>query len=119
MCIRDRLYAQAMTAISQGERYWLDDTDEAILKQSNQEFEQPTPLEQLFLCHFQAAQTEDEGTWMTPMEILSFLQKKTKDRLAINKVAYFGRALRKLGISSRRRNRGTEYHVIINETAFQ
>ena len=114
-----QLYAQAMTAISQGERYWLDDTDEAILKQSNQEFEQPTPLEQLFLCHFQAAQTEDEGTWMTPMEILSFLQKKTKDRLAINKVAYFGRALRKLGISSRRRNRGTEYHVIINETAFQ
>ena len=114
-----QLYAQAMTAISQGERYWLDDTDEAILKQSNQEFEQPTPLEQLFLCHFQAAQTEDEGTWMTPMEILSFLQKKTKDRLAISKVAYFGRALRKLGISSRRRNRGTEYHVIINETAFQ
>lgn len=47
-----QLYAQAMTAISQGERYWLDDTDEAILKQSNQEFEQPTPLEQLFLCHF-------------------------------------------------------------------
>ena len=44
---------------------------------------------------------------------------RTKDRLAISKVAYFGRALRKLGISSRRRNRGTEYHVIINETAFQ
>ena len=114
-----QLYAQAMNAISKGERYWLNDTDEDILKQTNQEFEQPTPLEQLFLCHFRAAQEEEEGAWMTPMEIISFLQKRTKDRLSINKVAHFGRALRKLGISSRRRNRGTEYHVIINETSFQ
>ena len=43
MCIRDRLYAQAMDAIAKGERYWLDDSDEAILKQTNREFEQPTP----------------------------------------------------------------------------
>lgn len=50
---------------------------------------------------------------MTPMEIISFLQKKTKDRLSINKVAYFGRALHKLGISNRRKKRGNEYHVII------
>lgn len=49
---------------------------------------------------------------MTPMEILSFLQTKTKDRLSINKVALFGRALHKLGISSRRKTRGTEYHVV-------
>ena len=61
-----QLYAQAMTAISQGERYWLDDSDEAILKQTNREFEQPTPLEQLFLCHFHPARNEEEGDWMHP-----------------------------------------------------
>lgn len=107
-----QLYAQAMHAIAKGERYWLDDADEAILKQTNQEFEQPTPLEQLFLCHFRPAQTPEEGEWLTPMEILSHLQTKTKDRLTINKVALFGRALHKLGIESRRRNRGTEYRVM-------
>lgn len=107
-----QLYAQAMDAIAQGERYWLDDSDEAILKQTNQEFEQPTPLEQLFLCHFRPALDDEEGEWMTPMEILSFLQTKTKDKLSINKVALFGRALRKLGISNRRKVRGTEYHVV-------
>ena len=79
------------------------------------EFEQPTPLEQLFLCHFHPAENEEEGDWMTPMEILSFLQTKTKDRLSINKVALFGRALHKLGISSRRKTRGTEYHVVKKE----
>lgn len=110
-----QLYAQAMDAIAKGERYWLDDSDEAILKQTNREFEQPTPLEQLFLCHFHPAENEEEGDWMTPMEILSFLQTKTKDRLSINKVALFGRALHKLGISSRRKTRGTEYHVVKKE----
>ena len=93
---------------------WID-SDEAILKQTNREFEQPTPLEQLFLCHFHPAENEEEGDWMTPMEILSFLQTKTKDRLSINKVALFGRALHKLGISSRRKTRGTEYHVVKKE----
>lgn len=110
-----QLYAQAMDAIAKGERYWLDDSDEAILKQTNREFEQPTLLEQLFLCHFHPAENEEEGDWMTPMEILSFLQTKTKDRLSINKVALFGRALHKLGISSRRKTRGTEYHVVKKE----
>ena len=86
-----------------------------MVKQTNREFEQPTPLEQLFLCHFHPAENEEEGDWMTPMEILSFLQTKTKDRLSINKVALFGRALHKLGISSRRKTRGTEYHVVKKE----
>ncbi|MCB6666665.1 DUF3874-containing protein of unknown function [Bacteroides uniformis] len=65
--------------------------------------------------HFHPAENEEEGDWMTPMEILSFLQTKTKDRLSINKVALFGRALHKLGISSRRKTRGTEYHVVKKE----
>ena len=111
-----QLYAQAVSAIARGERYWLDDNDEAILRQTNQEFEQPNPLEQLFLCHFRAAQDNEEGLWMTPMEIISYLQKKTKDRLSINKVAQLGRILRKLGISNCRKKRGNEYHVVICES---
>lgn len=60
-----------------------------------------------------AGQTDEEGgQWMTPMQILNVLQKETKDRLSINKVALFGRSLHKLGISTRRRNRGTEYYVV-------
>lgn len=71
-----------------------------------------------FICievsgHFRAGQTNEEGgQWMTPMQILNVLQKENKDRLSINKVALFGRSLHKLGISTRRRNRGTEYYVV-------
>lgn len=106
-----QLYAQAMDAVCRGERYWLDDKDEAILKQTNQEFEQVSPLEQLFHCYFCPADSETEGEWLTAMQIMNYLQTKTKDKLAINKVAQFGRTLQKLNIPCRKSMKGTLYHL--------
>ena len=90
----------------------MDDADEAILKRTNREFEQLTPLEQLFHSHFRAAEEDEEGQWMMPMQILSALQTKTRDRLAINKVAVFGRTLKKLEIPNKKSRQGTLYHVM-------
>ena len=107
-----QLYAQAMHDIVKGERYWLNDEDESILKQTNREFEQVDPLEQLFLSQFRAIEgDEEEGKWLTPMQIIAALQTKTRDKLAINKVAAFGRTLRKLEIPNKRARQGTLYHV--------
>lgn len=36
----EQLYAQAMTALYKNERYWFDEEEEAIMTESNQEFEQ-------------------------------------------------------------------------------
>ena len=110
-----QLYAQAMDAICKGERYWLNEDDEKILKETNREFEQVSPLEQLFHCYFRPATEEEEGEWLTTMQILTYLQAKTRDKLAINKVAQFGRALRKLDIPSRKSYRGTLYHLMMVE----
>ena len=74
--------------------------------------EQLTPLEQLFHSHFRAAEEDEEGQWMMPMQILSALQTKTRDRLAINKVAVFGRTLKKLEIPNKKSRQGTLYHVM-------
>lgn len=84
-----------MEAVSRGERYWLDDEDEKILKQTNSEFEQMTPLEQLFHCFLRPVEEEEGGEWMTSMQILNYLQTRMHDKLAINKVAVFGRTLQK------------------------
>ena len=108
-----QLYAQAMEAIYKGERYWLDDEDEQILKQTNREFEQTSPLEQLFHCYLRPAEEGEEGSeWMTAMQILNYLQTKTRDKLAINKVAQFGRMLQQLSIPSYRSYRGPLYHLV-------
>ena len=104
-----QLYAQAMHDIYKGERYWLDDKDEAILKQTNRDFEQVTPLEQLFSSYFQPAESEEAGEWLTAMETFNYLQTKTRDRLSISKIACFGRSLRKLDIPCKKSNRGTVY----------
>jgi hypothetical protein len=107
-----QLYAQAMEAIYKGERYWLNDEDENILKQTNREFEQVSPLEQLFHCYLNPVEEEMEGEWLTAMQILSYLQTKTRDKLAINKVGQFGRALQKLNIPCRKSRKGTLYHLM-------
>ena len=108
----EQLYAQAMDAIQRRERYWLNDEDEAILKQTNQEFEQITPLEQLFHCYFRSvALEEDTGEWFTAMQIMNYLQTKTKDKLAISKVGRFGRSLQKLNIPCKKSYKGTLYHL--------
>lgn len=107
-----QLYAQAMDALYHGERYWLDDEDEAVLKQTNREFEQISPLEQLFHCYLCPVDLEKEGgEWLTAMQIMNYLQTKTRDKLAISKVAQFGRTLQKLNIPCKKSMRGTLYHL--------
>ena len=107
-----QLYAQAMSLIYKGERYWLNDEDEAVLRQTNSEFEQITPLEQLYQCCFSSSVGEEGDEWMTAMEIFNYIQTKTRDKLPINKIAYFGRILKKLDVPCKKSNRGTLYHVV-------
>ena len=60
-----------MDAIYHGERYWLNDEDEAVLKKTNSEFEQISPLEQLFHCYFGPVDLDKEGEWLTAMQIMN------------------------------------------------
>lgn len=108
-----QLYAQAMDAIIRGERYWFDDTDEAILKESNREFEQVSPLEQLFYCHFRAPQEGEEGEYLSPMQILEHLYAQTNiNKLKNSNISVFGRVLKKCGLETKRTNKGILYHVV-------
>lgn len=109
----EQLYAQAMHEVLHGERYWLDDKDEAVLKESNREFEQMSPLEQLFLTHFEEASPyrQDGGEWLSVMDIFNYLQSKSKDKLPINKVNLFGRSLQKWNLVHKRNNKGSVYYL--------
>lgn len=108
-----QLYAQAMDAITRGERYWFDDTDEAILKETNQEFEQISPLEQLFFCHFRAPLTGEQGEYLSPMQILEYLYSQTNiNKLKNSNISVFGRILRKCRLEAKRTCKGIVYHVV-------
>ena len=108
-----QLYAQAMDAIRRGERYWFDDKDEAILKTNNQEFEQISPLEQLFNCHFRIPEKEEEGDFLSPMQILEYLHTKNREiNLSNGYISRFGRILRKYKTETKRTNRGILYRLV-------
>ena len=108
----EQLYAQAMHEIHHGERYWFDSEDEQIMTENNREFEQTPAMLQLFYQYFKAAQTKEEGEFLTPVEILNYLKKKSGISLSDNKVYHFGRLLQKCGIPSKHTYKGTVYQVI-------
>ena len=107
-----QLYAQAMHALQKGERYWFDDEDEAVLKETNREFEQISPVEQLFHCYFRLPETVEEGEWMSPMQILEFLHSKNKEvKLTDGSVKHFGRILKKNNLECMHTRKGVVYKV--------
>ncbi|MZT47797.1 helicase, partial [Blautia wexlerae] len=67
---------------------------------------------QLFHQYFKGAQKEGEGEYLSPMEILNYLQKKSSIPLSSSKVYHFGRLLQKCGIPSKHTYKGTLYQVV-------
>lgn len=107
-----QLYAQAFHEVMHGERYWLDDDDEALLKESNEEFRAVSPIEQLFLNRFGFATVEkDDGEWMMVMEVFNHLQAGTREKLPIGKMSYLGKMLRKWNVPNKRTEKGSLYYL--------
>lgn len=110
----DQLYAQAVAALQNGERYWFTKEEEAMNTANNAEFQQFSVEEQLFDKYFRAASSDDEGEWLLAIDILQRVQKKGKLKLGEKKVRLFGRVLQKRekGIACKRITKGTVYHVV-------
>lgn len=108
----EQLYAQAMAALYSNERYWFDEKDEAIMKETNREFEQSPAIEQLFQVYYRAADEEEEGEWLLAADILQRVQKASKMKFSLRQVSYFGRILQRLGVRSLRKSHGVYYHVL-------
>lgn len=111
----NQLYAQAKHLIINGERYWLDDNDEALIRESNELFEVKSPLEQIFFSAFRIPEEDEEGEWMSPTEIMAKLQGlKTFNRKTDNSLVKLGRVLTKMvqkGLEKKREMQGVSYYV--------
>ncbi len=107
-----QLYAQAFHAVMHGERYWLDDTDEALLKESNEEFRQVSPLEHLLMSRFSVTSAENEdGEWLMTMDIFNTLQEGIREKLPLGKLNHLGRLLKKWNVPNKRTMKGSLYYL--------
>lgn len=110
----DQLYAQAVSLINNGTRYWINDEDEALIRETNKRFEVQQPLEQLFFTIFQHADNEDDDSaqWLRSTEIMEALSTLPAfNRLTDNSLYKLGHILTKLNIVKRRHTSGTQYLV--------
>jgi hypothetical protein len=108
----EQLYAQAISELQSGERYWFNDEDEAILMNKNREFEQTPAAEQLFHQYYRPTEAGEESQKLLAVEIFTQLQKKSGIKLTATNAIHFGRILRKLNIPNRRITGNTYYDVV-------
>ena len=108
ICINNypQLYAQAVRELRDGERFYFSPEEEAILMESNQEFELQTPVEQLFQQYFRSAGEGEKCESLLAVDILGRIQKKSGFKLSATKIVHFGRILRKLGVPCRTMKNG-------------
>ena len=107
----EQLYAQAIAALENGDRYWLTYEEEQEQMQANEKFTQRPLVEDLFYRFFRIAGPK-EGKEMSAGDIYLALQQRSGMKLPQSKVSGFGRFLKNLGMITHYTKRGNLYKVI-------
>lgn len=73
-----QLYAQAVAALNNNERYWLTHEEEVSQMQANEAFQQRPLFEDLFFQYYRPASHKEEGLKISAGEIYLSLQKERR-----------------------------------------
>lgn len=71
-----QLYAQAVVALNNNERYWLTHEEEALQMRVNEAFQERPLFEDLFFQYYRPTQHKEEGMKVSAREIYLSLQKR-------------------------------------------
>ena len=88
-----QLFAQALSALNNGEKSYFDAQQVKLIMKSNSQFEIIQPIDQYFLLYFELVENEKEGEYLTAAEIFDYLKKQIGSSLKINSLMGFGRKL--------------------------
>lgn len=111
-----QLYAQAVSLINNGERYWLNDEDERIINQGNKDFESNMPVEDIFLNKFGIATEDDkDAKWVLQVDILAKMRECKEYDKTICNFNSLGRALARKGAIRKRTKKGIAYFLTMNK----
>ena len=88
-----QLFAQALTALHNGEKSYFDAEQVKLIMKNNCQFEVTEPIDQYFLLYFDLVENEKEGEYLTAAEIFDYLKKQIGSSLKVNSLMGFGRKL--------------------------
>lgn len=107
-----QVYAQALYLLRHEERYWFNDADTRAIMSSNLRYQRRSPVEQLFMEHFEVAANEQEGEYLSAAAIFSELRQIEGSILKPSGLTSFGRVLANIpDLQNRRTRNGTQYLV--------
>ncbi|NDV65976.1 BT4734/BF3469 family protein [Bacteroides sp. 224] len=106
-----QLYAQAVHAIRQNERYWFSHEEEAYITACNQRFLRTLPEEEMVYAYFQAPAKGEAFKELTCTEMLEHIRtKRSGFRYSRTAAMSLGRSLKNV-FEARKAKRGTVYKV--------
>ena len=88
-----QLFAQALSALNNGEKSYFDAQQVKLIMKSNSQFEIIQPIDQYFQLYFELVEDEKEGDYLTAAEIFDYLKKQIGSSIKINSLMGFGRKL--------------------------
>ena len=88
-----QLFAQALTALHNGEKSYFDAEQVKLIMKNNCQFEVAEPIDQYFQLYFDLIENEKEGEYLTAAEIFDYLKKQIGSSLKVNSLMGFGRKL--------------------------
>lgn len=107
-----QLFAQALSALNNGEKSYFDAQQVKLIMKSNSQFEIIQPIDQYFLLYFELVDDEKEGDYLTAAEIFDYLKKQIGSSLKVNSLMGFGRKLANMSeLKHKRFADGTKYLV--------
>lgn len=107
-----QLYAQALSAIRSGERYWLNTEEEGLLNTSNDDF-RLLPLEiQYLFSYFRLPEEEEDGELYSAVELLDYISSRSKRKFSNTSSLQFARMLNASGIKRVHTRVGNNYLLI-------
>lgn len=111
----EQLYAQAVHAISSGERYWLNSEEEQQLTLSNSGFQQE-PLEiQYLFTYFRLPEGKETGEKYTAVELLDLISARSGRKFSNTSSHNFGRMLNASGIRKVHTKSGNCYYLVAKQ----
>ena len=88
-----QLFAQALSALKNGEKSYFDAQQVKLIMKSNSQFEIIQPIDQYFQLYFELVEDEKEGDYLTAAEIFDYLKKQIGSSIKVNSLMGFGRKL--------------------------
>ena len=107
-----QLYAQAVTALKEGERYWFTTEEEARLNKNNRIFEKRPLLEEMFLYYYRVPEEWETCEPLSAPDILMSISKQSKMDLTETKLELFGKLMAKYNVMRKIRKDRKYYYLI-------